>query len=144
MLRHQKPHTASRDTERHLEGKITTDAFHPSPAPVVYKISGPMGGGYLYTTAEAENSAVKFSKESVPPLYNESRSSKIAFPTRHRGLSGPSGPEPQKSPKRVRKGPRGLRPRGAPESTKSAPRSPKRAQKESGAHSLGTLGLPGA
>ena len=29
-----------------------------------------MGGGFLYTTgAEAENSAVKFSKESVPPLY---------------------------------------------------------------------------
>ena len=53
-----------------LEGKIATDTFTPSPAPVLYKISGPMGGGFLYTTgAEAENSAVKLSKESVPPLY---------------------------------------------------------------------------
>ena len=53
-----------------LEGKIATDTFTPSPAPVVYKISGPMGGGFSYTTgAEAENSAVKLSKESVPPLY---------------------------------------------------------------------------
>ena len=37
---------------------------------MVDKISGPMGGGILYTTgAEAENSAVNFSKNSVPPLY---------------------------------------------------------------------------
>ena len=44
-------------------GKNRHGHFHPSPAPVVYKISGPMGGGFLYTTgAEAENSAVKFSK----------------------------------------------------------------------------------
>ena len=56
-----------------LEGKIATDTFiTPSPAPVVYKISGPMGRGFLYTTgAEAENSAAKFSKESVPPLYKK-------------------------------------------------------------------------
>ena len=61
-----------------LEGKIATDTFTPSPAPVVYKVSGPMGGGFLYTTgAEAENSAVQFSKESVPPLY-KNRSSKVA------------------------------------------------------------------
>ena len=43
-----------------LEGKIATDTFTPSPAPVVSKIAGPMGGGFLYTTGtEAENSAVK-------------------------------------------------------------------------------------
>ena len=52
--------------------KIATDTFTPSPAPVVYKISGPMGGGFLCTSgAEAENSAVKFSKESVPSLYKK-------------------------------------------------------------------------
>ena len=46
-----------------LEGKIATDTLMPLPAPVVYNISGPMGGGLLYTTgAEAENSAVNFSK----------------------------------------------------------------------------------
>ena len=56
--------------------KIATDTFTPSPAPVVYNISGPMGERYLYTTgAEAENSAVEFSKDSVPPLY-KNRSSK--------------------------------------------------------------------
>ena len=49
-------------------------------------------------------------------------------PARHRGLPGPSGPEPQRSPKRVRKG---VPPWGAPESPKSAPRSPKRVQKRS-------------
>ena len=62
-----------------LEGKIATDTFTPSQAPVVYKISGPMRGGFLYTTgAEAENSAVKFSKESVPTLY-KNRSSMITI-----------------------------------------------------------------
>ena len=59
-----------------LEGKIAMDTLTPFPAPVVYKTSGPMGEGILYTTgAEAENSAVNFSKESVPPLY-KNRSSK--------------------------------------------------------------------
>ena len=49
---------------------MVTDTFARSPAPVVYKLSGPMVGGFLYTTgAEAENSALDFSKESVPPLY---------------------------------------------------------------------------
>ena len=63
-------------------------------------------------------------------------------PTRHRGLPGPSGPEPQKSPKRVRKG---VLPRGAPESPKSAPRSPKRVQKRSPKLRFWTLfGLRGA
>ena len=53
-----------------LKGKMVTDTFARSPAPVVYKCSGPMAGGFLYiTSAEAENSAVNFSKESVPPLY---------------------------------------------------------------------------
>ena len=51
-------------------------------------------------------------------------------PARHRGLLGPSGPEPQKSPKRVREG---CPAPGGPqiESPKSAPQSPKRVQKES-------------
>ena len=45
------------------------DTFTPSQAPEVYKISVPIGGGFLCPAgAEAENSAVKFSKESVPPL----------------------------------------------------------------------------
>ena len=62
-----------------LEGKIATDTLMPHPAPVVHDISGPMGGRFLYTTgAEAENSAVKFSKESVPPLY-KNRSSRFAL-----------------------------------------------------------------
>ena len=53
-----------------LKEKIATDTFTPSPAPVVNIISEPMGGGFLYTTgAGAENSAAKFSKESVPLLY---------------------------------------------------------------------------
>ena len=53
-----------------LEGKIATDTLTPLPAPVVYKISGPMGGVFLYTIgAEAENSAVNFSRQSVPSLY---------------------------------------------------------------------------
>ena len=39
-----------------LEGKIATDTLTPSSARGVYKISGPVGGGFLYTTgAEAEN-----------------------------------------------------------------------------------------
>ena len=29
-----------------LEGKIATDTLTSFPAPVVYKISGPMGGGF--------------------------------------------------------------------------------------------------
>ena len=53
-----------------LEAKIATDTLNPFPAPVVYKISGPKGEAFLYTTgAEDENSAAKFSKESVPPVY---------------------------------------------------------------------------
>ena len=71
-----------------LEGKIATDTFTPSPAPVVYKISGRMEGGFSYTTgAEAENSAVKFSKESVPPFY-KNRSSRKA--TLSREIDKPS------------------------------------------------------
>ena len=54
------------------------DTLTPFPAPVVYTISGPMGEGTLYTTgAEAENSAVNFRKNSVPPLY-KNQSPKIA------------------------------------------------------------------
>ena len=75
-----------------LEGKIATDTCTPSPARVVYTISGPMGGGFLYTTgAEAENSAVKFSKESVPPLYKNRSSSlgvHLGFLVRMRRRSG--------------------------------------------------------
>ena len=53
-----------------LEGKIATDALTSFPALVAYQISGPMGGGFLYTTsAEAKNSAVTFSNISGPPLY---------------------------------------------------------------------------
>ena len=66
-------------------------------------------------------------------------------PTRHRGLPGPSGPEPQKSPKRVRKG---VRPRGGPRGCATeSEKSPKKVRScvfglfsDSGAHSLGTLG----
>ena len=29
---------------------MATDTLTPSPAPVVYHMSGPMGGGFLYTT----------------------------------------------------------------------------------------------
>ena len=44
------------------------DTLTPFPASVVYKTSGPMGGGFLYTTgAEADSSAVAF-KNSIPPL----------------------------------------------------------------------------
>ena len=61
------------------EGKIATDTLTPLPAPVVYRISGPMGGGFLYTTgAEAENSAVNSSKKSVPSLY-KNRSPNFLF-----------------------------------------------------------------
>ena len=42
-----------------LEDELSMDTLTPSPAPVVYKMPGPLGGGFLYTTgAEAENSAV--------------------------------------------------------------------------------------
>ena len=75
-------------------------------------------------------------------------------PAWHRGLPGPSGPEPQKSPKRVHKGVPGP---PAPESPKvpkeCAPESEKNVKKvrscvfglfsDSGAYSLGTVGLPG-
>ena len=33
-----------------LEAKIATDTLNHFPAPVVYKISGPKGEGFLYTT----------------------------------------------------------------------------------------------
>ena len=73
-------------------------------------------------------------------------------PAWHRVLPGPSGPEPQKSPKRVRKGAPGPPAPRSARVPKSAPRSPKRVPKtqlrtlfglfsDSGAHSLGTLGL---
>ena len=53
-------------------------------------------------------------------------------PAWHRGLPGPSGPERQTSPKRVRKG----------ESPKSALRSPKRVQKRSFGLFLGSFRTP--
>ena len=70
-------------------------------------------------------------------------------------LPGPSGPEPQKSPKRVRKGvpapPAAGSPRSPKECAPESEKSPKtqlrtlfRLFSDSGAHSLGTLGLPGA
>ena len=78
-------------------------------------------------------------------------------PAWHRVLPGPSGPEPQKSPKRVRKGALGPPVPGSPgvpEEWHCAPeseKSPKRVRScifglfsDSGAHSLGTPGLPGA
>ena len=66
-----------------LEGKIATHTFTPFPAPVVYKISGPMGEAILYTTgAEAESFAVNFSKTSVSPLYkNQSPSLRLTVAT---------------------------------------------------------------
>ena len=67
-----------------LEGKIATDTLTPFPAPVVYKISGSMGGGILYTTgAEAEISVVNFSKNAVPPLYDFKSVSKYQRPGDH-------------------------------------------------------------
>ena len=73
-------------------------------------------------------------------------------PAWHRGLPGPSGPEPQKSPKRVRKGVPGPPAPGSPrvpkECAPESEKSPKtqlrtlfRLFSDSGAHSLGTLGL---
>ena len=54
-----------------LEGNIARDSLASFPTPAVYNISGHMGGGFVYTTgAEAENSAINFSKESAP-LYNK-------------------------------------------------------------------------
>ena len=51
-------------------GKWSRTLSPAPPAPVVYKFSGSMGGGFLYTTgAEAESSALNFSKESVPPQF---------------------------------------------------------------------------
>ena len=45
------------------------NSLDPSPGPVMYKISAPMGGGLSYITGvEAENSAVNFSKEAVQAL----------------------------------------------------------------------------
>ena len=43
--------------------KFATDTLTPFPASVVYNMSGPMGGGLLYTGAEAEKSAVNFQKQ---------------------------------------------------------------------------------
>ena len=52
-----------------LEGKIATDILTPFPAPVMYKVLGPIGGGFLCTTgAETENSAVNFPKRSMEDL----------------------------------------------------------------------------
>ena len=69
-------------------------------------------------------------------------------PARHRGLPGPSRPEPRKRPKRVRKG---VPCRGAPRVRHGARTSPKTQLRtllglfsDSVADSLGTLGLAGA
>ena len=60
-------------------------------------------------------------------------------PVWHGGLPGPSCPEPQKSPKRARK--------GVPGPPGPSPRLPKECalglEFPNGAHSLGTLGIPG-
>ena len=74
-------------TPPQLEGKLATDTFTPAPAPVVYEISGALGGGFLYTGAEAENSAAKFSKESVPPVC-PSRTPEIASDFQDFGRDG--------------------------------------------------------
>ena len=57
-----------------LEETIATDTLTSSPAPVVYKISGLVGGGFLYVTGvEAENSAVNFLKRiSTTTVKNQS------------------------------------------------------------------------
>ena len=74
-------------------------------------------------------------------------------PARHRGPPGLSGPEPQTSPKRVRNGvpPRGGSPRVPKECTTESEKSPKTQLRtlfglfsDCVAHSLRTLGLPGA
>ena len=56
---------------RHLRGKIAMDTLTPSPTPVVYKMSGPMGGGFLthHWRWGWKFYEVNFSKEWVPPLY---------------------------------------------------------------------------
>ena len=52
-----------------------TDTFTPFPAPVVYKVSVSMRGGFLHTTGtEADHSAVNFAKEAAPPLYKSQSS----------------------------------------------------------------------
>ena len=93
-----------------------------------------MGGASLFLTIQRQ----RVCKNPVPQgpwiLYTAGTPR-----TRHRGLLGPSGPEPQKSPKRVRKG---VPPRGAPESPKSPPRSPKRVQKQSEAALLDSFRTP--
>ena len=52
--------------------------------PVVCKISGPMGGGFLYTTgAEAENSAVDLRNSSAATVYqNQSPADTLAIHSR--------------------------------------------------------------
>ena len=56
--------------------------FTPSQAPVVYRISGPMGGGFLYTTgAKAENSAVKFPRNQYHHCIKVGLPSAGALPT---------------------------------------------------------------
>ena len=56
-------------------GKKCDGRLDPFPAPVAYRNSGPMEGGFLHTArAEAETSAFKSSQNSVPPLHeNQSR-----------------------------------------------------------------------
>ena len=73
-------HTTQHFTKQLFMQCNSSETGFYTPPPVGYIISGPMGEGSLYTTgAEAENSAVKFSKGSVPPLY-KNRSSKSSQP----------------------------------------------------------------
>ena len=70
-------------------------------------------------------------------------------PAWHRALPGPSGPEPQESPKGVHPGasgpgePQRVHP-GVRKESKKSPKLRFGLFSDSGAHSLGTLGLPGA
>ena len=59
------------------------------PAPLVCEMSGPMGEDFLHTTgAEAENSAAKFSIKSLPPLYKNWSSIKMAKLPQHHKTAG--------------------------------------------------------
>ena len=67
-----------------LEGKIATDTLTSSPAPVVYKISGPVGGRFLYTTgADSEKSAVNFLKRISTTTVQKSVSQRKCTAIRH-------------------------------------------------------------
>ena len=69
-----------------LEGTLATDTSTPSCVPVVYKISGPMGGDFTSPIgAESFKFSGILSKESAPPLY-QSQSSVSELDGLHRSI----------------------------------------------------------